>query len=322
MNTTPKCTVPNCERGMRRKALGLCEPHAEDYRAERGEYCAAEGCERGHIQGGYCGSHYSQKSRGQALTPLGERRKNRKVEHGSTRMYRKGCRCADCTEAVRVAAKRWRDEYKSKHGRGYYDGRERNRKVYERTCDFCSHHFTTKTHIARYCSLECAKRDAAGWSKSKAIARWEHPYKHWARHLPVTLIPVSHSYAAGNCQVCGRSFVSRHWDVTCSTECQAERDRDARRDREARRRSLEKSAFREKVVRMQVFDRDAYKCHLCGKRTKADAKVPHPQAPTLDHIVPLAKGGTHEPSNVATACFICNSRKSDRAAGDQLLLFG
>src|SRR5699024_2788013 len=169
MNTTPKCIVPNCDRGMCPKKLGLCEPHADDYRAERGEYCAAEGCERGHIKGGYCGSHYSQKNRGEELTPLGVRRIIGKAEHGSASKYRQGCRCAECREAQRINCKRYREAYKAKHGKGYYDGRERSRKVYQRTCDFCAHDFTTKTHIARYCSLECAKRDAAGWSKSKAI---------------------------------------------------------------------------------------------------------------------------------------------------------
>ena len=155
MNTTPKCTVPNCERGMRRKALGLCEPHAEDYRAERGEYCAAEGCERGHIKGGYCGSHYSQKNRGEELTPLGERRIIGKAEHGSPSMYWKGCRCAECREAQRIYCKRFRDKYRSKHGKGYGDGRERNRTTYNKTCAFCATEFTTHQARAEYCSSTC-----------------------------------------------------------------------------------------------------------------------------------------------------------------------
>ena len=83
------------------------------------------------------------------------------INHGTSSGYRKGCRCAECREAQRINCKRYREAYRAKHGKGYYDGRERNRKVYERTCDFCAHDFTTKTHIARYCSLECAKRDAA-----------------------------------------------------------------------------------------------------------------------------------------------------------------
>jgi 5-methylcytosine-specific restriction endonuclease McrA len=55
--------------------------------------------------------------------------------------------------------------------------------------------------------------------------------------------------------------------------------------------------------------------------TRKTASVPHPMAPTIDHIVPLSKGGTHEPINCRTAHFLCNSTKGDRLAGDQLILF-
>jgi len=33
---------------------------------------------------------------------------------------------------------------------------------------------------------------------------------------------------------------------------------------------------------------------------------------TIDHVVPLSKGGKHEASNLAPACFPCNSSKCDR----------
>lgn len=33
---------------------------------------------------------------------------------------------------------------------------------------------------------------------------------------------------------------------------------------------------------------------------------------TIDHIVPLSRGGKHEASNLAPACFSCNSSKCDR----------
>jgi 5-methylcytosine-specific restriction endonuclease McrA len=44
-------------------------------------------------------------------------------------------------------------------------------------------------------------------------------------------------------------------------------------------------------------------------------------APSLDHILPLARGGAHDHSNLQLAHRICNSRKSDKGT-DQLLLFG
>ena len=43
---------------------------------------------------------------------------------------------------------------------------------------------------------------------------------------------------------------------------------------------------------------------------------------SLDHIIPMSKGGPHVKSNVALAHFICNSIKSDGAVGEQLLLVG
>ena len=36
-----------------------------------------------------------------------------------------------------------------------------------------------------------------------------------------------------------------------------------------------------------------------------------PTYPTLDHIIPLAKGGTHTWNNVQCACAMCNSEKRD-----------
>ena len=33
---------------------------------------------------------------------------------------------------------------------------------------------------------------------------------------------------------------------------------------------------------------------------------------SIDHVVPLSRGGRHEANNLAPACFSCNSSKSDR----------
>lgn len=42
---------------------------------------------------------------------------------------------------------------------------------------------------------------------------------------------------------------------------------------------------------------------------------PHPFAPTIDHVIPLDAGGMHEPSNVQTAHYRCNSIKSNGVLG-------
>lgn len=49
------------------------------------------------------------------------------------------------------------------------------------------------------------------------------------------------------------------------------------------------------------------KCAYCGK-----------SADTVDHIIPLAKGGNNELDNLVAACQSCNSRKKDRDLADFL----
>jgi 5-methylcytosine-specific restriction endonuclease McrA len=48
-------------------------------------------------------------------------------------------------------------------------------------------------------------------------------------------------------------------------------------------------------------------------------KAPDPMSPSLDHILPLSKGGTHEPRNVQLAHLGCNVRKYNSGV-DQLRL--
>lgn len=129
------------------------------------------------------------------------------------------------------------------------------------------------------------------------------------------------------CIICTTKFIvtwfGTHSTVrTCSELCAREHTRNLRRLAHDRRRALQKQAFVANVYRKRVFERDKWRCHICRKKVKQDAVVPHPLAPTIDHLVPLAAGGTHEPANVATACFKCNHTKGPRGHGEQLALIG
>lgn len=53
-------------------------------------------------------------------------------------------------------------------------------------------------------------------------------------------------------------------------------------------------------------------CALCGEPIDYHLPSPHPDSFTIDHIVPLTRGGTDEPSNIQTAHRRCNLAKSDR----------
>lgn len=136
----------------------------------------------------------------------------------------------------------------------------------------------------------------------------------------VTWVKTKNRLTSGQCKVCKTWFVSFHAEVTCSTECWTMHNQTLRQVCRDRRRARKRDAFVATVYRKKVFERDGYRCHLCRKKTNPRQQVPHPKAPTIDHIIPLAAGGTHEPANCRTACFLCNSQKGSRGGGEQLLL--
>lgn len=61
-----------------------------------------------------------------------------------------------------------------------------------------------------------------------------------------------------------------------------------------------------RLSRQNIFLRDDHCCQYCSK------KLPEKRL-TIDHVVPLSKGGRHEWTNVVTACSACNNRKGDKS---------
>ena len=56
-------------------------------------------------------------------------------------------------------------------------------------------------------------------------------------------------------------------------------------------------------LRYEVLRRDSYTCRYCGAKAP-DVKM------TVDHVVPVALGGTDEPANLVAACGDCNGGKT------------
>lgn len=59
-------------------------------------------------------------------------------------------------------------------------------------------------------------------------------------------------------------------------------------------------------------------CGICGRPVDFSLKYPNPLSATIDHIVPVAKGGhPSDIDNLQLAHFSCNRQKSDHYEGDE-----
>lgn len=57
-------------------------------------------------------------------------------------------------------------------------------------------------------------------------------------------------------------------------------------------------------------------CGICGKPVDKTLKYPDPMSPTIDHIIPLARGGhPADLDNLQLAHRACNRAKSDKLQG-------
>ncbi len=89
------------------------------------------------------------------------------------------------------------------------------------------------------------------------------------------------------------------------------------------RRARVMEAFVERVDHTVLFERDNYTCQQCGIICDKDSVWPADNFPSLDHIIPLSKGGEHSYKNTQCLCLGCNLTKGaklERPANVQHLL--
>ena len=121
------------------------------------------------------------------------------------------------------------------------------------------------------------------------------------------------------CKICGKPFIKEGRSPYCSEKC----SRRARRLKEGRatdkRLRRMKSGEMDDITLDDLIVRDSNICWICGKpcdQTDFDYNgntfIIGRMYPTVDHVVPLAKGGTHTWDNVRLAHMICNSLKRDK----------
>lgn len=246
--------------------------------------------------------------------------KCRRQTHGKSGRAEKQICCASCSNVFTVRA-----DNKTRFCRSCAGLGQRQRVNREKVCVHCCTSFWSRTRETRYCA-RCFRLQV--WkSRNRDLVIYTGPTFVRKPRINENPIPLSNrKFKSGSCKVCGSSFLTLYTDVTCSAECQRVRAAEARQVGGAKRRARKRDAFVADVWRSRIFKADGYRCHLCNRKCKRattylkGGQVLHPLSPTIDHLIPLAKGGTHEPANCRTACYKCNTKKSDGGGGDQFAI--
>lgn len=68
-------------------------------------------------------------------------------------------------------------------------------------------------------------------------------------------------------------------------------------------------------IKRQIWERQNEKCAYCGQRKQLKRM-------TVDHIIPLSKGGTDELDNLQCTCKMCNQLKNDMTPHEFTMFIG
>jgi len=151
-----------------------------------------------------------------------------------------------------------------------------------RKCEVCGNLFEPGYKNQKCCSESCAHKKQ--WSEKQKT---------------VSLI----------CEHCGLEFKvynnCRSSAKYCSSTCKNAYNNHVKRARK-------RNANIEKVFPYKVYERDGWICQLCGKKVDKKIHYPNFMCASLDHVIPISKGGTHETNNVQLAHLICNIRKGTK----------
>lgn len=223
----------------------------------------------------------------------------------------------------------------NKHSR-FCDGKCRNRYrkrtvLFERECERCGKPF--KTYKSKYCSNECRKLPEdmkknlepkvsiskscpmcnQGFITTKTNKRYCSDSCSYQYRLNKMETERKNNAIQFNkrCKECGKHYsTTKNNSQYCSQEC-GKRYMNRRKETIRRKRIARNGKVDWDISIERLLKRDGHVCYLCGEHvdTKVDTNLG--TYPSIDHVIPVAKGGTHTWDNVKIAHRQCNSLKRD-----------
>jgi 5-methylcytosine-specific restriction endonuclease McrA len=123
------------------------------------------------------------------------------------------------------------------------------------------------------------------------------------------------------CLQCKVSYTperGNRWKHYCSEPCRKQSRALFGNGSTHRRRAKRYGVEHQTVNKLKVFERDEWRCHLCGCDTPRDKRGKgEANSPELDHVIPLSRGGAHTYGNTRCACRACNLAKGNSLPGER-----
>jgi hypothetical protein len=197
-------------------------------------------------------------------------------------------------------------------------------------CAFCGEEFQSKRSGAVYCSQQCNNRAAYAVRYPPIMPREceycgeiYQPIKINARYCgracqgsawyDANYTPAVPVMITVSCEYCGMEF--RAWRTTrkyCSKRCDFydHPSRSARSNKaRAERYGVE---YEGNIDPLEILNRDNWLCHICSHPIGQSYVWPDGRSGSMDHVVPVSKGGSHTRDNLKAAHLRCNIHKSNR----------
>ena len=179
------------------------------------------------------------------------------------------------------------------------------------TCQYCGKTFKeTRDRPNKFCSKSCTNKYNGMLRTSRKLQEKEHlsnlhkEYQETLKHLERIKYRIEHEKL---CKTCGKPFIAINKNtMCCSQECSR---RNENRNKDKR---IYKNGNPDLSINLsRLYLRDGGICQICGRVIDFDCDSNSDYYPSIDHIIPISKGGLHQWDNVQLACRICNSHKGN-----------
>lgn len=203
----------------------------------------------------------------------------------------------------------------------------RRKAIHTGHCEYCSNEFVKGSENQKYCSMQCARNHKAA-KRLRVCRNCKRTFSpKTMRASTFCSRACSGKGELGQQRGKARLLIRQQNAILTALNRRAKRDEQAWRNerkqwcncgsKATQRRYCDKCAkkrklrakrvqnkkyktFRDTNIRDIVIARDSGVCQFCGIV---------PKQCTVDHLIPLAKGGTDDASNLVVACRRCNSIK-------------